>query len=350
MRVLLAAVLVAGALLVSCSGTTPDEQLPLRWSAAPKVDDQATAEVARITSGAPGGVAVGTVAESGATAAAVWTSGDNEHWVRVADDRRVFPVPSAIRSVATGAGGFVAVGTAGNRGAVWTSGDGIHWAQQAETDPGFAGAALASIQSGVRPGYVAVGTKDSHGAAWSSADGRTWRLIGVPDAPSGSRLNNVTAAGPGVVAVGSDGRGGAVWASADGIRWSRWSTTGQPFAPGSELKALQPTAPGFVVVGHDERGAAAWRSTDGHRWNEEVLGTKGAEADSLVVGRPGLVAVGGGANGMQAWTSSDAARHWHSADLGLPPGSPGRLRTVRALRPGLIAGGDAAGVPIWVTP
>jgi hypothetical protein len=350
-RVCLVGAVLAATLFASCGGTTVTRQTVLRWSPAPTVDDAGNADVARITSGAPGGVAVGSVAETGDTEAAVWTSGDDEHWKRVSDDAQAFSLPSAIRSVATGAGGFVAVGTAGARGAVWISGDGVRWTREADGDPAFADAAIASIQGGVQPGYIAVGTKDSRAAAWSSEDGRSWKLAAIPAAPSGSRMNNVTAAGPGVVAVGSDGDAGAVWASADGVRWSRWFTNGRPFPPGSELKALQPTAPAFVAVGRDSRGPAAWRSGDGHRWTEVTLGSDGAEADSLVAGAPGgLVAVGGGPHGMEAWISADNARHWKSARTGLPSGPPGRLRTVRVLRPGFVAGGDATGAPIWVSP
>jgi photosystem II stability/assembly factor-like uncharacterized protein len=128
----------------------------------------------------------------------IWASADGTRWANVLLDPEVFPLGGAIRAVAGGPDGFVAIGSLSNeRPAIWTSADGEHWrlvwpGRKALASP----LTLNSVTAG-DGGYVAVGTglgearylcaNGDENCAYdeaivlTSVDGETW--VRVPSAP-----------------------------------------------------------------------------------------------------------------------------------------------------------------------
>ena len=246
------------------------------------------------------------------------------HWRRVPHDEAVFGGAGVqgMSSVAKGGPGFVAVGTEWSGddadAAVWTSADGLRWRRVGHEETVFRGAghqAMRAVAAG-GPGLVAVGDDGSGGdedaAVWTSADGLRWRRVPHDEAVFGGAdvevMSSVAKGGPGLVAVGYDGSAvdadAAVWTSADGLRWRRVPHDEAVFG-GADVQRMSSVAkggPGLVAVGYDGSGgdadAAVWASADGLRWrrvphDEAVLGGAGEQGmSSVAAGGPGLVAVG----------------------------------------------------------
>jgi hypothetical protein len=228
-------------------------------------------------------VAVGSTWSSGTTptaSAAAWRSTDGVTWT---------PAPlegsaEAVRAVAGGTGGYVAVGSAVSgdttRPAVWTSADGRSWRAVATADAfaplaGCDSTSLDDVAAG-RGGFVAVGVEwgpcGQRGAAWSSPDGRTWTR--APSATGGNGTRVVIATDIGYVAAGAadaaagEGMRAAFWWSADGRSWTM--AADQADFHGAEPAALLATASGVLAVGSAIRVVdmvpVAWRSADGRAW------------------------------------------------------------------------------------
>ena len=260
--------------------TAPFEVESLIWSRVPlgqdvvgvrRDKDMTTAdsgfEIASITTGGPGFVAIGETVSVGTSSqaedAAVWTSPDGTDWTRLPPSAEVFGGPGLqfMEDVTAGGPGLVAVGfgwgepeLAGTTAIVWTSVDGTAWSrlpyQDAFASPGYEGndTAMHSVTVG-GPGLVAVGTDSRVAAVWTSTDAVAWtRAPHNPEAfgtgrvlESATDMSVVAAGGPGLVAIGTSGIGArsewglgdvdwthepgaehaVVWTSADGITWSR---------------------------------------------------------------------------------------------------------------------------------
>lgn len=202
---------------------------------------------------------------------AIWTSSDGLTWDRVSDgpafdDGRVFGMAATASTI-------VAVGTTSDefRGpaVVWLSHDGRQWTRLASAS--FASGAMRAVAVG-GPGFVAVGlgTNDDQAAVWTSKDGSTWQQ--VADSPVFAhytlpvRMAAVTSFAGGVAAVGwrSDaGNGSAVaWVSPDGATWA--IAPDLPTFSGAEMNGLTVGQRGLVAVGlsgyPDNDQAAVWIS------------------------------------------------------------------------------------------
>ena len=249
------------------------------WHAA-DVSGATDAAMGAVAAGPRGFVAVGSdgfpggnVQLPGANGAAVWTSPDGSHWIRVADQ------PDFSRAVMTGvrrtATGYVAWGQTlvGQPGPppppVWTSSDGVHWDRATGgTDSGGPGSPIASVvEIGGR--LVAVGTHEiavgdgsaNVPGAWISDDGgRTWNVSPVEDdiaAVGGAGgAFDIAPVGSGLVAVGyADAHDGAAsaatwWSPDRGATWTRLG--GDPTFAGADLRHILGIGSGFLTFGQSD--------------------------------------------------------------------------------------------------
>jgi hypothetical protein len=181
---------------------------------------------AAVAAGGSGFVFVGTeLADPGAgdasVGAIVATSPDGLTWTFNEPTAPVF-ADGAMRGVAAGPSGYVAVGQVQLVPAVWTSADGRSWTQL----PGAitpATASLRSVASGPG-GFVAVGDDSGAATSWTSADGQAWHAAPRSPELDGARMARVAWTGSSYLAIGESGGNGAAWASADGLAWARLDT------------------------------------------------------------------------------------------------------------------------------
>jgi hypothetical protein len=134
-------------------------------------------------------VGVGTAPnDQGDFVAAVWTTTDGRDWERIDPNSAAFTSDTnsdiSVVDVASGPGGFVAVGTDGGTSvAIWHSPDGLDWTRADTDDQPFEYVgSLASVDA-LGTGWVAAGP---HGFAdmtggtvtlWSSPDGLNWDRV-----------------------------------------------------------------------------------------------------------------------------------------------------------------------------
>ena len=197
--------------------------------------------------------------------------------------------------------------------AIWTSPDGVSWTRVRDSDLFDPEAQVAVAVASGPGGFVAVGTEIRDGGeaivplAWTSSDGESWRRV-VVDADG--FVNAVAAGGPGLVAVG--GGEVPVWTSPDGQSWTPGQADPQVFAPRLDvedgflvLQGVAAAADGRVVaVGWETTRSgtqvgAAWLSLDGVSWarvpHDDAVFGDGAgltQVEDVVAGGPGFVAVG----------------------------------------------------------
>ena len=238
-----------------------------------------------------------------------------------------------LTSVAHGAAGWIAVGSAIEGGAAepvaFWSPDGVTWSPLlaltalARTDAQFLGVASGP------GGYVVVGRQGTgHGAYasfWWSANLRDW----ASDANSGNTGTVAAAAvsvGNGFVAVGAASHCHTIWTSADGRQWTQHDLA---VPSGSATATLQSVAAGaggrFVAAGFATAGAVnvplvVTSARAGGALTQVVLGANGAPATvtGVTATGGGFVAVGLGRPGRRA-----AGRR---VDLGGRPHLVGRRR------------------------
>ncbi len=187
--------------------TSPDG---ITWSRVPHDEavfgGEGIQRMNSVTAGGPGLVAVGQDTGELEFDAAVWTSVDGTTWSRVPHDEAVFGGEDGqeMASVTAGGPGLVAVGTddSGDFGdaAVWTSPDGITWSRVPHDEAVFGGDRpfMESVTT-VGHGLVAVGGF-SDAVVWTSVDGITWSRVPHDEAVFGGaidqRMNSVTAGAP----------------------------------------------------------------------------------------------------------------------------------------------------------
>jgi hypothetical protein len=178
------------------------------------LDGAADGRVAAIARGPDGLVAVGTTGPVGhPTGSAVWHSADGASWQRVV----AAPALAAgqVASVTAGGPGFVAVGSdlASTAAMVWLSPDGVTWelapAQDAFTYHGL-GITMADVTAGpdgqlVAVGHFLFGQQYGQGTAWVSDDGRTWTRMPDEAVFGQGEPMAVIPDGPGYVATGTVG-------------------------------------------------------------------------------------------------------------------------------------------------
>jgi hypothetical protein len=261
--------------LLGSSGRIWTTEDGLRWRQAAGITGGTNVDVADLTIGGPGMVAVGQAFSDNGDRAAVWTSTDGRTWTGVAD-QAVF-VNREMNQVGATNAGVVAFGGS----VAWTSPDGLNW--QRATDAKSMHLArgitrlislddrvVAFVQSNPAGGTLEVWERT--GAGWTkSAD--------LPSSTGG--IVRQAARGPhGWVAMGAVGENNApaTWASQDGTHWARArEATAFKDATVRYLIALDA---GFVAIGFsgEEPGTTCgtgepiightWTSTDGSTWRE----------------------------------------------------------------------------------
>ena len=280
----------------SIDGWTWTQQADLGGSDGP--------QVAAVTAGGPGYVAVGSVSSG----AAVWTSTDGLTWDRIPDSPALHGADMV--AVTRGAHGLVAVGGSGTynqpHAAVWTSPDARGW-ERAPDEPIFTRGTMEGVTAG-GPGYVTVGGRfcatlcpEPGPLIWTSADGRSWRAVDPSSVvPTGPGIGWAVVKGPGalVEAVGMGGKGGSsaavAWSTVDGVHWTSHFLG---FADNGALAISPVGIAGFVAVAEN-----IWGTADGRTWRS-LSGAKPPEFapfGSIACGVDRCVAVGRDLNNAMA--------------------------------------------------
>jgi hypothetical protein len=309
----------------------------------------AAGQLVSVAAGEPGAVAIGTLEEAGQPEALMLFSADGSRWERVG----VGP-GFTLTDVASGPGGFVAVGTRSadggqERTAIVISADGRTWEVLPDDARDGADAYLGWVAAG--PGGLRAGGSwmgDAGGAvSWWSIDGRQWHL-------DDTSVTSAVAAGPAWlesrdamlrIAPGEAGTG-------DGIPWSKVEEPpGDPtiiqLGPGAAgtqaVLALGAVGGPCRPLGSCAAEQRAWVSTDGATWRLLPSGSPGAPppyVDQVAIGRDGeLLALGYEA----LHASLDG---WHWAALGTPGAAGIAWADVAPLRDGYLVVGtrEAAGI------
>jgi hypothetical protein len=271
-------------------------------------------QIAAVTSGAEGFVAVGYRDAGGVSDGLIWHSTDGETWEEAGPADELGHVE--LVDVAPAPDGYVAMGV-GSLGAAnerphvvfFRSMDGRSWMRLGDL-PGSADTYPGSVTGGAG-GVLAAGSDADGGTAlWRSIDGRTFERVNV-DVTQGTDVTDPRAIAGGYLALGSSIEAPKLLRSADGIAWRA-----TPIDASDEVLAVRvvPGDWGIVVQGlwagecspnaACASQAVAWWSGDGSAWARlPVDGSPVASGASVIVpaGRHGLVAV----DGASAWASPD---------------------------------------------
>ncbi|HYB85643.1 MAG TPA: hypothetical protein VEC76_02240 [Streptosporangiaceae bacterium] len=219
------------------------------------------------TAGPSGYVVAGIRDDHGRPAAALWWSADLTSWAPQGSWVGTGPAgaASALLAVASGQGGFAAVGAAGAHPAVWLSHDGQSWRLRPLAVP--AGASSAVLQrvaiQGRRIAALGVEARPAGPvpfAAVSVNGGSTWREIALPVPARPAGVTALASVGGGFLAAGTLGAGGGqdviVWWSADGLTWKavrpagKWlSVAGAQQITGLSVSGTTLTGVGYAATG-----------------------------------------------------------------------------------------------------
>jgi hypothetical protein len=218
----------------------------------------ADADTAQAAANKDGYVVVGQATTSAGTVPAAWWSPNLLTWNRAA----VTAAPGQLLGVASGTGGFVAVGRTGIGPAVWTSADGRHWTAHTLKVPGTgARAQLSKVAINGRT-VVAFGQEtwaSGRQAAFAEVShdaGRTWTPVPLKTPASSTTVTAVTAMSGGFTAAGSYGPPGnrdvVVWTSATGNQWLTETPHGTGLTgPGDQqINALAANGTALTGVGY----------------------------------------------------------------------------------------------------
>lgn len=269
-----------------------------------------------------------------------------------------------IMAVASGPGGFVAVGyrDAGglSDGLIWHSPDGATWTEAGPQD------ALAHVEivdvSPAPEGFVAMGigslgaaNERPHVVFFHSPDGRTWQRLGDVPGSADTFPGSLTGGPGGVLAVGSDADGGtALWRSPDGLTYERVNVD---VAQGSDVTDPRVVPGGYVALGSAVESPTLLRSTDGIAWTSTPIeATDEVLAFRVVPGQWGIVVQGlwagecspteGCAGESVGWWSGDGSG-WARLPAEDSPVANGGSLIVPAGRHGLLA---IDGASAWESP
>jgi hypothetical protein len=143
-------------------------------------------------------------------------------WIEITD----FPTYRSytdVASITAGGPGYVAVGSGGRttRGRVWTSADGLLWT--AQPDAQFAGYSLRKVVPFGNDLFV-FGRNLRGTRVWRSSDGRNWTQLAESPEFVTVGINEVAVIGGTMIAVGfaeDPDHSGVVWRSTDGVTWAR---------------------------------------------------------------------------------------------------------------------------------
>ena len=280
---------------------------------ASALDRPGLQQLSGVAHGTAGWVAVGGVRSAAAQHPVVVTSRAGRSW-QAADAAAAF-AGRGVFTVAAAAGqaGYVIVGRQVIQGtsrtvpAAWWSAGLTGWQRAAGLGGGGASQQMLAVASRAG-GFVAVGTDGNRPAAWASANGRTWRLASLvlPPGAVRARLQQVTVNGRRIVAVGisatSAGRV-APFAAESVNGGATWTESLLPSPGGAaSVDAVAATGTGFTATGTFGTGGrqdvVIWTSADGITWKADLpsvtgLGGQGIqEITALAVSGSTLTGVG----------------------------------------------------------
>ena len=254
-------------------------------------------DLAMVTHGPAGWIAVGSVVAGGATEPAVLTSRNGVTWQPVLSLTELAGPGTQFLGVAATRAGYVVVGRTMTGGRTFA---GLWWSTDLRTwtagdNGGLDGRLAASTVNAVAAtgnGFVAVGSHGAFPAVWTSSDGRHWSLRDLPQ-PPGARSATLR-----VVASRTSGAGGT-----NGAGGTRVVAGGYAATPAGDVPAIVTSADG------------------GASWHQVVLGASGV-VTALTAAGDGFIAAGlSGTVGAQhavVWTSPDGLA-W-SAPMPAPAG------------------------------
>lgn len=263
--------------------------------------------------------------------AQVWTSPNGDAWTRLAmDPDSALPCGASLSDVAFGTDAMVAVGIVDDAPAIWASSDGVAWAEVGRTGSALRpNDSISAVATGAA-GFVAVGTE-----IWHSADGFEWVQAATPWVAYGAGdqvffdydvLADVASGDAGYVALSDVGDWGKdVLFSANGIDWVASDRLNGVAYNGTRCfvftNGVTQGPSGYVIVGDcvpqepDDGGvhSSVWTSPDGVIWSQ-------IEFDEAAFGEPALisdVAFDGATYVAVGWMLHDEGDHatvWHSED------------------------------------
>jgi hypothetical protein len=343
--------------------------VPMDWQRHSDDGVFVNSSILAVTAGGPGLVAGGIVFDEetydgvwSPGTAALWVSESGRVWERI-DDSMLHtggdvPTDSAIRDLAAGPLGFVAVGSSGFDAAVWISPDGLSWTRVFDDDLSRDGNfPILGVTAG-GPGWVAVGDGSFDAPVWVSSDGLDWTLIDDEDLLGGENVHadlyDVTVGGPGLVAVGSvgftDGTGNAaqqaaVWVSEDGVDWRRLPADSFAGDRVFESVTADPASDRLIAFGTSD---GIWHSSDGQDWLKiEQSPSSGLPPPSSSVGWDGDRIVAAGPDmALSVWVSLDGGHSWQQiARDGETFVSSDRANGVLVINSEFVVVGEAIGLP-----
>ena len=288
-------------------------------------------ELSGVAHGAAGWVAAGGVQSAAAQHPVVVTSADGQTW-QAADAAPAFAGAGVFTvGVAAGRGGYVIVGRQAVAGrtvaAAWWSAGLTGWqrgtdaAAGALDGPGTSRQMLAATARA--GGFVAVGAAGNRPGAWMSADGRTWRAVtlALPMNSVRAQLQQVTVNGRRIVAVGmavTPGDQTAPFTALSVNGGATWTESLLPSPGGTAaVNAVTATGSGFTATGtfgaDGHQDVVIWTATDGLNWKTNSppvtgLGGQGVqEITALTVSGSTLTGVG-----FAATPTSETPTIWRS--------------------------------------
>jgi hypothetical protein len=288
-------------------------------------------QLSSVAHGAAGWVAAGGVQSAAAQHPVIVTSADGQTW-QAADTEPAFAAAGVFTvAVTAGKGGYLIVGRQAVAGrtvaATWWSAGLTGWQRGTDATAGALDEPGASRQmlaaSAGAGGFVAVGSAGTRPAAWLSANGRTWRAVtlALPMSSVRAQLQQVTVNGRRIVAVGTSVTSGgqtAPFAALSVNGGATWTESLLPSPGGAAaVDAVAATGAGFTATGtfgtdgHED--VVIWTATDGLNWKTNSpavtgLGGQGIqEITALTVSGSTLTGVG-----FTASPASETATIWRS--------------------------------------
>lgn len=280
---------------------------------ASALDRPGLQELSGVAHGTAGWVAVGGVRSAAAQHPVVVTSPAGRSW-QAADAAAAFAGRGVFTvAVAAGQAGYVIVGRQAVQGtsrtvpAAWWSAGLIGWQRAAGL--GGAGTSRQMLAVASRAGgFIAVGTDGNRPAAWASANGRTWRLasLALPPGAVRARLQQVTVNGRRIVAAGMSATSAGQTAPfiAESVNGgATWTESLLPSPDGAaSVDAVAATGDGFTATGTfgvgGRQDVVIWTSADGLSWKTDSpsvtgLGGQGSQQiTALAVSGSTLTGVG----------------------------------------------------------
>ena len=265
-------------------------------------------QLASVTHGPMGWLAVGGVTASAAEHPVVVVSASGTSW-QAADGAGTFGAPGLFTQQAAANGqGYVIVGHQNVRqvrsgtvisghtvAAVWWSASLTGWQRAGDATAGALdgpGTRQMTAVTASSAGFVAVGSHGDQPSAWTSADGRSWRQADLPLPAGATRavLEHVASAGRTVAAVGTAVTTTGVhvpFAASSANGGVSWVSSALPVPAGlTSVTALAATGGAFTATGTYGRtpghqNVVVWTSQNGSAWRADEPAGQGLTGPAI---------------------------------------------------------------------